>query len=259
MIDINSFHKLPEKCFYWNKTIFRAQLKPDALTPYTKQPYYVLYYRNGEKTYTVTACGNIGQASELKDVANKVQTAIENEKNTKYTYGGMTVEHGVLHFHSRSYGIGMTDRSNTQDTSFGFMISDSLNKRMGKNSPKLNNVYMRKNMNMFTETEEVNFSGIILKEHHSDWIQVGENLVQQRFDTTLKQELDTAARKVRREFTPKLYDKLSTKQKLKKVHLPCSTAVRKKLDTMTLANNPFFDKDVFPYIKEKYNKSSISE
>ncbi len=76
MIDMTSFQKLPEKCFYWNRTIFRAQLKPDALTPYTKQPYYVLYYPNGEKTYTLTACGNIGQASELKDIANKVKFSI---------------------------------------------------------------------------------------------------------------------------------------------------------------------------------------
>lgn len=51
-----------------------------------------------------------------------------------------------------------------------------------------------------------------------------------------------------------MYDKLSEKEKLKKVHSPCRTAVRQKLDTITLAKNPFFDKDVFPYLKGKYNE-----
>lgn len=214
MIDLNSFQKLPEKCTFWNRTIFRAKLKSDSIKPYTQQPYYVMYYPNGPKTYAVSLCGNIGQASELKDIASKVQDAVSKSKN--YTYGKMTVEHGVLHFHSRAYGIGMTDRSNTQDSSYGVMIPDSLNKRMGNNPPQLDDVYTRRRINMFTETDEVNFSGVILKDYHDEWLLVGDNLVQDKCYTVLKTELDTTSRKIRRTMKPKNYDKLSAEAKKKK-------------------------------------------
>lgn len=253
MIDMTSFEKFVDKCFYWNRTIYRAKINPHSIKPFTEQPYYVIYYPNGKSTYTVTLCGNIGQRDELKSVARIVENALK--KNTKYTFGGTTFEHGVLSFHSRSYVIGMTDRSNTKDTSFGLMISDSLNKRMGHNPPDLNAVYMRKKLNMFTETEQANFSGQIYEEFLQDWVELGEKNTEQLCDTTVKKELDKASKEVRKRLTPKDYKKLSEGEQLTKVHPHCSKAIGKKLNSMKLSNNEFFNKDTFPLIKEMYKFS----
>jgi len=250
MIDMDSFQKFPEKCFFWNRTIYRAKIKPDKLKPFSEQPYYVLYYPNGPNTYRLSVCPNIGQASELKAVARQVREALK--KNNKYTFDAMTFEHGVSNFHLRTYVIGMTDRSNTKDTSFGLMIPDSLNKKMGSNLPNLNDVYTKRNLNMFTETEQVNFSGVILQDYYNDYVKLGEKQIDESCFDILKKELNKASRTVRTQLTPKVYDKLPAAEKKRRVHSSCSNAVRKKLNGMTLANNSFFDKDIFSLTKEHY-------
>lgn len=169
MIKTDSFVSFGKKTYYTERTIYRAEIKSETLGNLKNQKYFVIFYPRGEKGYIVSICGNTGQSKELKDVATKVQTAITNDvralekakddkaKQSYYVYGGMTFEHGVPNLYSEVFGIGRTDRSNTNDSSYGLSIGDSLNKRMGKNQPSWADIYDLEACTIFNESEAKNF------------------------------------------------------------------------------------------------------
>ena len=270
MIKPDSFVAFGEKTYYTEKTIYRAEIKPETLGNLKNQKYFVIFYPRGEKGYIVTVCGNTGQSKELKSVAAKVQMALETDvkafsdaKNEKakqayYVYGGMTFEHGVPDLYSEVLGIGRTDRSNTNDSSYGLSIGDSLNKRMGKNQPSWADIYDLNVSTIFNESEAKNFCNFFLDTFLQESVNLGNKSIQRRCNEQITEKLNEISKVVETKMQEETYAALSPKQQVKVVHEACHEAVLKMLLSENVKNskefqkNAFFDRDIFLLYAENY-------
>ena len=270
MIQPNSFVVFGEKTYCTERTIYRAEIKSETLGDLKNQKYFVTFYPRGEKGYIVTVCGNIGQSNELKTVAAKVQKALETDikalsdkkdekaKQAYYVYGGMTFEHGVPDLYSEVLGIGRTDRSNTNDSSYGLSIGDSLNKRMGKNQPSWADIYDLNASIIFNEREAKNFCNFFLEEFLNESVNLGKESTQRRCNQQIAEKLNKISKDVEKKIQKETYATLSPKQQVEAVHKACHEGVVKMLlnynveDSKEFQKNAFFDRDMFSLYAENY-------
>jgi hypothetical protein len=264
MIKPDSFVSFGKKTYYTERTIYRAEIKSETLGNLKNQKYFVIFYPRGEKGYIVSICGNTGQSKELKDVATKVQTAITNDvralekakddkaKQSYYVYGGMTFEHGVPNLYSEVFGIGRTDRSNTNDSSYGLSIGDSLSKRMGKNQPSWADIYDLEACTIFNESEAKNFCNFFLDQFLQETVNLGNKSIQGLFKKQMAEKLNEIFKVVEKTMQKETYDALSSEQQVQAVHEACHKAVLDMLlnenvkDNRNFKKNVFFDRDMFP-------------